>query len=50
MRLALQLNDAELVEDIFSSCLDTTVKRQLAFMLGRQQFFLRKTSHKSDYK
>ena len=37
MRLALQLNDKALVEEIFLSCQDGIVQRQLAYMLGKHQ-------------
>ncbi|XP_014218958.1 26S proteasome non-ATPase regulatory subunit 2 [Copidosoma floridanum] len=40
MRLAMQLNDLPLIEDIFTNCTDLSVQKQLAFMLGRQQIFL----------
>jgi len=40
MRLALQLNDKEMVEDLFNSCTDGVIQKQLAYMLGRQQFYL----------
>ncbi|XP_034193451.1 regulatory particle non-ATPase 1 [Osmia lignaria lignaria] len=40
VRLAMQLNDLPLIEDIFTKCTDLSVQKQLAFMLGRQQIFL----------
>ncbi|XP_068966256.1 26S proteasome non-ATPase regulatory subunit 2 [Bombus flavifrons] len=40
VRLAMQLNDLPLIEDIFTNCTDLSVQKQLAFMLGRQQIFL----------
>ncbi|XP_076169384.1 regulatory particle non-ATPase 1 [Ptiloglossa arizonensis] len=40
VRLAMQLNDLPLIEDIFTTCTDLSVQKQLAFMLGRQQIFL----------
>jgi len=49
MRLALQLNDREKVEEIFNNCADTTIRRQLAFMLGRQQFYLELPEETEDY-
>ena len=49
MRLALQLNDREKVEEIFNNCSDTTIRRQLAFMLGRQQFYLELPEETDDY-
>lgn len=40
LRCAIQLNDMELVQEVFSNCKDPAVQKQLAFMLGRQQLFL----------
>lgn len=40
VRLAMQLNDLSLIEDIFTNCTDLSIQKQLAFMLGRQQIFL----------
>merc|ERR1719195_293172 len=40
IRLALQLNDHQLVKEIFMECKDAILQKQLAFMLGRQQHFL----------
>lgn len=40
IRFAMQLNDMKLVEEIFISCKDILVQKQLAYMLGRQQIFL----------
>lgn len=40
LRLAMQLNDHSLTEEIFTSCTDTAVQKQLAFMLGRQQIYI----------
>ncbi|KAF7287448.1 regulatory particle non-ATPase 1 [Rhynchophorus ferrugineus] len=40
LRLAMQLNDHALIEEIFLSCKDITVQKQLAFMLGRQQIYI----------
>jgi len=37
MQMALKLNDLDLVQDIFKTCTDTSIRRQLAFMLARQQ-------------
>jgi 26S proteasome regulatory subunit N1 len=47
MRLALQLNDPELVREIFVSCPDRMIQKQLAFVLGRQQHYL--TLDEDDY-
>jgi len=40
IRLALQLNDPDLVGAIFLECKDPVLQKQLAYMLGRQQHFL----------
>ncbi|PVD33955.1 hypothetical protein C0Q70_05217 [Pomacea canaliculata] len=40
LRCALQLNDMKLIQDIFISCKDRVVQKQLAYILGRQQVFL----------
>ncbi|XP_015599500.1 26S proteasome non-ATPase regulatory subunit 2 [Cephus cinctus] len=40
LRLAMQLNDLPLIEEIFTSCTDLAVRKQLAFMLGRQQIYI----------
>ncbi|XP_051174132.1 26S proteasome non-ATPase regulatory subunit 2 [Leptopilina boulardi] len=40
VRLAMQLNDLPLIEEIFTTCEDLSIQKQLAFMLGRQQIFL----------
>lgn len=37
VRVAMQLNDGKLVEKILSDCPDESVRKQLAFMIGRQQ-------------
>jgi len=37
------------VEEIFNNCADTTIRRQLAFMLGRQQFYLELPEETEDY-
>lgn len=49
MRLAMMLNDNELIENIFTSCKDTAIQKQLAFMLGRQQIFLELQENTNDY-
>eukprot|EP00051_Salpingoeca_urceolata_P026738 m.478399 g.478399 ORF g.478399 m.478399 type:complete len:897 (-) comp21140_c0_seq1:156-2846(-) len=38
--MALKLNEPELVRKVFFDCKDKQVKRQLAFMLGRQQVMI----------
>jgi len=37
---AIQLNDMDIVKEIFLACKDQLVQKQLAFILGRQQIFL----------
>lgn len=37
LRVAMQLNDGTLVESILAECPDEIIKKQLAFMIGRQQ-------------
>jgi 26S proteasome regulatory subunit N1 len=49
MRLALQLNDRALVEELFNSCSDPIVQKQLAYMLGRHQFYLELSEERDDY-
>jgi len=49
MRLALQLNDREIVEELFNSCKDPIIQKQLAFMLGRHQFYLELSEEREDY-
>merc|ERR1719445_1983288 len=49
MRLALQLNDKKLVEELFNSCTDPIIQKQLAFMLGRHQFYLELSEDREDY-
>jgi len=40
MRIALQMNDPAKVQEIFHSCQDPIMQKQLAFMLGRHQHYL----------
>merc|ERR1712180_297274 len=40
MRIALQMNDPAKVQEIFQSCQDPIMQKQLAFMLGRHQHYL----------
>ncbi|XP_037534377.1 26S proteasome non-ATPase regulatory subunit 2 [Nematolebias whitei] len=49
MRLALMLNDMELVENIFTSCKDIVIQKQMAFMLGRHGVFLELNEDVEDY-
>jgi 26S proteasome regulatory subunit N1 len=38
LRVALKLNDASLVKEVFSKCEDRLVKKQMAFMISRHKF------------
>ncbi|KAJ8941253.1 hypothetical protein NQ314_010451 [Rhamnusium bicolor] len=49
LRLAMQLNDHSLIEEIFISCPDTAIQKQLAFMLGRQQIYIEIPETTSEY-
>ncbi|KAK3561317.1 hypothetical protein QTP86_030612 [Hemibagrus guttatus] len=49
LRLALMLNDIELVENIFTSCKDIVVQKEMAFMLGRHGMFLELNEDVEDY-
>uniref|UniRef100_A0A8C9SC40 26S proteasome non-ATPase regulatory subunit 2 n=1 Tax=Scleropages formosus TaxID=113540 RepID=A0A8C9SC40_SCLFO len=49
LRLALMLNDVELVEDIFTSCKDIIIQKQMAYMLGRHGMFLELSEDVEDY-
>ncbi|XP_041365311.1 26S proteasome non-ATPase regulatory subunit 2-like [Gigantopelta aegis] len=49
LRFAMQLNDSKLVDDIFSSCKDLVVQKQLAYMLGRQQIFMDLSDEMEEY-
>eukprot|EP00050_Salpingoeca_kvevrii_P004135 m.243554 g.243554 ORF g.243554 m.243554 type:complete len:831 (-) comp10951_c0_seq1:89-2581(-) len=40
LQMALKLNEHQTIKDVFLSCPDKIVRRQLAIMLGRQQFIL----------
>lgn len=37
VQIAIRLNDHEMIKDDFDSCTDPILKRQLAFLLARQQ-------------
>lgn len=39
MRCAIQLNDMDLVQQVMRECKDEQVRKQLAFLLGRQQIY-----------
>ncbi|CAK0791510.1 unnamed protein product, partial [Prorocentrum cordatum] len=38
LRIALKLNDSKLVTDVFASCEDKLVKKQMAFLISRRKF------------
>ncbi|GAB1598561.1 26S proteasome non-ATPase regulatory subunit 2-like [Argonauta hians] len=40
MRFAMQLNDLDLMKEIFYSCDDLLMQKQLSYMLGRQQTYM----------
>lgn len=40
IRVAMQLQDMELIEEIFNSATDEAIQKQIAFMIGRQQIVL----------
>jgi 26S proteasome regulatory subunit N1 len=39
LRCAIQLNDLDLMQEVFYGCKDAHVRKQLAFLLGRQQIY-----------
>lgn len=39
LRCAIQLNDMDLIQEVFYNCKDSHVRKQLAFLLGRQQIY-----------
>ncbi|XP_008551707.1 26S proteasome non-ATPase regulatory subunit 2 [Microplitis demolitor] len=49
LRVAMQLNDLNLIGYIFLSCTDLSIQKQLAFMLGRQQIFLEIPESTTEY-
>uniref|UniRef100_A0AAQ5ZU66 26S proteasome non-ATPase regulatory subunit 2 n=1 Tax=Amphiprion ocellaris TaxID=80972 RepID=A0AAQ5ZU66_AMPOC len=49
LRLALMLNDVELVENIFTSFNGVVIQKQMAFMLGRHGMFLELNEDVEDY-
>ncbi|XP_078333665.1 26S proteasome non-ATPase regulatory subunit 2-like [Crassostrea virginica] len=49
LRFAMQLNDIALIEEIFLSCKDILMQKQLAYMLGRQQIFLELSDDVEEY-
>lgn len=48
LRLAMMLNDSQLIEEIFMSCKDVAIQKQMAFMLARQQIFLKLNDEMED--
>ncbi|KAG8195556.1 hypothetical protein JTE90_002182 [Oedothorax gibbosus] len=40
LKIAMQLNDITLIEEIFLACPDSSVQKQMAYMLNRQQIYL----------
>ncbi|KAF7989442.1 hypothetical protein HCN44_008116 [Aphidius gifuensis] len=40
LRVAMQLNDLNLINSIFTTCDDLLIRKQLAFMLARQHIFI----------
>lgn len=40
LRIAMQLNDLDLISEIFWACEDSSIQKQMAFMLNRQQIYL----------
>ncbi|XP_057653315.1 26S proteasome non-ATPase regulatory subunit 2 [Diorhabda carinulata] len=49
LRLAMQLNDHNLIEEIFVCCPDSDVQKQLAFMLARQQIYIEIPENTPEY-
>lgn len=53
MKLAIQLNDIELIKEIFISCTGSDdkklIQKQMAFMLARQQIYLELDENMDDY-
>lgn len=39
LRCAIQLNDMDLIQSVFYTCSDSLVRKQLAFLLARQQIY-----------
>lgn len=40
MRVAMQINDPELIKAVFMECPDPLLQKQLAYMMGRQQHYM----------
>lgn len=49
LRLALQLNDVSIIKETFLACGDSAIRKQMAYMLGRQQVFLELDDATDDY-
>ncbi|XP_071957164.1 26S proteasome non-ATPase regulatory subunit 2-like [Antedon mediterranea] len=49
LRLAIRLNNIKLVEEIFTTCKDRMVQKQMAYMLGMQQIFLELNEEMEEY-
>ncbi|KAL5006869.1 hypothetical protein ScPMuIL_015675 [Solemya velum] len=49
IRFAMYLNDMKLVEEIFLSCKNLMMQKQMAFMMGRQQIFLELSDDVEEY-
>ncbi|XP_064634974.1 26S proteasome non-ATPase regulatory subunit 2-like [Lineus longissimus] len=49
LRLAMSLQDDDLISEIFYSCKDGLIQKQLAFMLGSQQIYLELNDELEDY-
>jgi len=47
-RIALRMHDNKLIKEVFESCEDSVIRKQLAFMLGRQQVFLENQEEVND--
>lgn len=39
LRCAIQLNNMDLIQEVYNNCKDQLVRKQLSFMLARQQIF-----------
>ncbi|KAH7934918.1 hypothetical protein HPB52_001990 [Rhipicephalus sanguineus] len=49
LRLAMQLNEQDAIQLIFMKCPDVDILKQMAFMLGRQQMFLKPNEAIANY-
>ncbi len=48
LRCAIQLNDMDLIQEVFYECKDELLRKQLAFILGRQQIYWEVDADKVD--